>query len=378
MKEEHQTIHLPPIAKLVVIMLFWILLYFFLTTFRNFLYPVFLGIMFAYLLYPIAKFFEVRGIPRIPSNLIAIFIGIIVLGGSTFFIYKELQILLQDIPSLEAKANKNIDIIFSQIESQFGQISKEQEMTVKSLLSGFFDTGSENLYRYLSATAQTVFTIFIMPVYVFFLLYYRNKYFYFTMMLIQPKRHAIAEKTIRELSKVVKKYMSGIAIVVLILCFVNSLGLYVIGVKFALLFGIIAAVWNFIPYFGTIIGYSFPFVMALLTGDGPGTAIGVVILFVVVQFTENNILTPNITGGQVRVNPFFVILGVLIGNIVWGVPGMFIMVPVLAVIRIVCENIPQLKPWAYLIGDSGTEKHAISRKNFWDFVRRFYKSPSGV
>jgi predicted PurR-regulated permease PerM len=332
--------------------------------------------MFAYLLYPVAKFFEIRGLPRIPSNLLAIFIGIVVLGGLFFFIYKELQVLLTDLPLLEAKANKNIDQILSQISAQFGQVSEKQVTRVKSLLSGIFNRGSENLYQYLSATAQTVFTIFIMPVYVFFLLYYRNKYFYFIMMLIQPKRHALAERTIRDLSKVVKKYMGGIAIVVLILCFVNSLGLYLIGVKYALLFGIIAAIWNFIPYFGTIIGYSFPFTMAMISGDGPGTAIGVVILFIVVQFTENNILTPNITGGQVRVNPFFVILGVLMGGIVWGIPGMFIMVPVLAIIRIVCEHIPQLKPWAYLIGDSGTEKYALNLTNVRGFFNRFSGSSS--
>ncbi len=354
---------LPWIIRMVIVLLFTLLLYYFLITFRSFLYPIALAIMFSYLLYPLSKFFEVRGVPRIPSILISIFAGIIVLGGTSFFIYKELRFLLEDFPSLEQKALQNIDLILERI----GMIPEEQETNFKTVLSNFLDTSAASLLVYLSATAQTVFTIFIMPVYVFFLLYYRNKYFYFLMMLISPVNHSIAENTIRDISKVVKRYMSGVFIVVLILCFINSIGLYIIGVKYALLLGIIAAVWNFIPYFGTIIGYAFPLLMALFTGDGPQSVFGVVVLFIIVQFTENNILTPNITGGHVRVNPFFVILGVLIGGIVWGIPGMFIMVPVLAMLRIAFENIPKLNPWAYLISDSGTERYAATGSNIREF-----------
>jgi predicted PurR-regulated permease PerM len=366
--ETDAKLKLPLVARLVVIMLFVLLLYYFLITFRNFLYPVALAIMFAYLLYPVAKFFETRGVPRIPANLMAIVAGVIVLGGTAFFVYNQLRFLLADFPTLEKKALDNID----QILSQIGILPDQQESSLKDFFGNVLDTSAESLLNFLSSTAQTVFTIFIMPVYVFFLLYYRNKYFYFLMMVIAPDNHSVAERTIRDISTVVKKYMTGIFFVVLILCFVNALGLYIIGLKYALLLGIIAAVWNFIPYFGTIIGYSFPLIMALFTGDGPETAVGVVVLFIIVQFTENNILTPNITGGHVQVNPFFVILGVLIGGVVWGIPGMFIMVPTLAILRITFQNIPSLRPWAYLIGDTGTEQYAASRSNIREFFKKIF------
>lgn len=358
------------ITKLVILMLFFLLLYTFLVEFKNFLYPIFLGILFAYLLYPVAKFFERSSIPRIPGILMSVVVGIVLVYGTIFFIYTQSRFLLRDMPTLEKQAVKNIDTIFNQLESQFGVVSADQQSGLKSTISDFIQASNDNLDLILTSTAQTVFTIFIMPVYVFFLLYYRNKYRDFILMVLPEKGHKKTDEIIKEVSVVVKKYMGGVFIVVLVLCVLNSLGLYIVGVKYWLLLGLIAAICNFIPYFGTIIGFSFPLIMALLTGDGPGTAIGVVILFIIIQFIENNILTPNITGGQVRINPFFIILSVLIGGIIWGIPGMFIVVPLMATLRIICEKVEALKPWAFLISDTGTEKYALTTGKFRKFFRR--------
>ena len=362
------------ITTMVYIMLFWLLLFYVLTTFRNFLSPIALGILFAYLLYPIASFLEKKGAHRIFANLAAIFVGIFVLYTIIFFLYRELRSLMNDLPTLEMQALKNMNEAINQVTSFFSASAEYKETNVRELISELFSRSGENMGQFLGATAQTFFTIFIMPVYIFFLLYYRNKYFYFVLMLIPPKSHPIAEKTLREISKVIRQYMTGVSKVVLILIVLNSLGLFIIGVKYALLMGIIAALCNFIPYFGTIIGYFFPLAMALFTGDGPQQAVGVVILFIIIQFTENNILTPNITGGEVKVNPFFIILGVLIGGFVWGVPGMFIVVPVMAAARITFENIPELMPWAYLISDAGTERYALSLYKFKRYFSKFTKS----
>lgn len=367
---EERTLPFDRITRTVILMLFFLLLYTFLIEFKNFLYPIFLGILFAYLLYPVAKFFERLSVPRIPGILISVVIGVVIVYGTIFFIYSQLRFLLKDLPTLEAQAVKNIDTFFTQIESQFGAVSDLQQSGLKKSISDLFQASNDNLDTILNATAQTAFTVFIMPVYIFFLLYYRNKYRDFILMVLPEKGHQKTDEIIKEISIVVKKYMGGVFIVVLILCVLNSFGLYIVGVKYWLLLGLIAAIFNFIPYFGTILGFSFPLVMALLTGDGPGTAIGVVILFIIIQFTENNILTPNITGGQVRVNPFFIILGVLIGGIVWGIPGMFIVVPLLASIRIICEKVEVLRPWAFLIGDSGTEKYALTGNKLKDFFYR--------
>src|SRR5690606_28565489 len=179
------------------------------------------------------------------------------------------------------------------------------------------------------------------------------------LKLIPREKHEKINNILKDVSHVTKRYMGGIFIVVLILCFLNSLGLLVIGVKYALLLGIASALCNFIPYFGTLIGGIFPLLFVLLMSNTPEKAFSVIILFLIIQFTENNILTPNIVGGYVRLNPFIIILSIIIGGMVWGLPGMFISVPFLGMFKIFCEQVTPLQPYAFLLGTQGTEKHAL-------------------
>jgi predicted PurR-regulated permease PerM len=360
---------MPIITRLTIILLFWILLFFVLHQLRAFLYPLFLGILFAYLFYPVASFFERNKIPRILANILSIIIGVSILYGVMIFIYRRLHEFMLNLPEMELQAVANIKLIFEGIEDMLGMNTDPEKVEIINLTKKLFETSKLGIENAVSATFNTLFTILIMPVYIFFFLYYRNKFKTFVLRLIPEYEHKRAEGIIHEINQVTIKYMTGIFFVVLILCVLNSVGLMIVGVKFAILWGVMAAIINFIPYFGTVIGYSIPFTVALLTGDSPAYAIGVIILFIIVQFTENNILTPNIVGSQVRINPFFIILGVLFGGIIWGIPGMFIVVPFLGMAKIICDRIPSLEHWGFLIGDKGTEEFAINRRN----IRRFFR-----
>ncbi|MCB0807059.1 MAG: AI-2E family transporter [Bacteroidales bacterium] len=360
---------MPVITRLTIVMLFWILFLAIMYEFRNFLYPLGLGVLFAYLFYPLASFFEKNKIPRILANLLSIIIGISVLYGLLIFIYRRLQEFMIDLPQLEKQALRNIETIFAAIENGIGLTTDPEEGEIVNLTKKLFETSSEGIQNTITATFNTFFSIFILPVYIFFFLYYRNKFKTFILKLIPEDRHDQAEDILGEINQVTVKYMTGIFIVVLILCVLNSVGLLIIGVKFAVLCGVLAAIANFIPYFGTIIGYSIPLIVALLTGESPAETVGVVILFIIIQFTENNILTPNIVGMRLRINPFFIIISVLFGGILWGIPGMFIIVPFMGMLKIIFDRIPHLRHWGYLIGDTGTEEYALNIRN----IKRKFK-----
>jgi predicted PurR-regulated permease PerM len=120
---------------------------------------------------------------------------------------------------------------------------------------------------------------------------------------------------------------------------------------------------NLIPYFGTLIGGSIPLAFTLFS-DTPEKALGIIILYLIIGFTENNILTPNITGGAVQINPFFTIISLVIGGLVWGIPGMLIAVPTLGTIKIIFENIDELHPYAYLMGTEGPRRYLKLGRGF--------------
>lgn len=360
------------IQRFAVVLIFVVLFIYALSEARLLLYPLVLAALFSYLLFPLSSWLEKKGFPRILANLSAILLVVAVIGTAGYIISRQVDMLAQRWPELKEKAEANIDRISYSISSLFDVPPDEMKTWLSEQLTSASENRSVLADTILPSTFGTIMAIGLIPVYIFFLLYYRNKLCTFFMMVYPREKHAKATEVIDEISNVTKKYVGGVFIVVLILCVINTLGLMIIGLKFALLLGIISAVCNFIPYFGTLIGAVFPLMVALLFGSS-SQVLGVVILFLIVQFTENNILTPNITGGSVQINPLVTIISIIAGGMVWGIPGMFSVVPILGMLKIALERDSRYKPFAFLLGTSGTEEHALTAGK----IKRFFRVRDG-
>ena len=356
--------------RLTAGILFGILFFYVLIVGRNFFIPISFSILFAFLIFPVARFFEKRArFPRIVANLVSIILGIVVIASVIFLVYKQTSTFFDDLPQLRQKALNNFLSIEKFIEAQFNVSVAQQDTWLRDQISNFFESGGEYFRDLFTATTGSLVRTGIIPVYVFFLLYYRNKFKTFILQLVPPAEHQRTNKILLEISSVTQRYMSGIVIVVAILCIINSIGLTIVGVQYALLLGILSALMNFIPYFGTLIGGAIPLLVSLVLEDSPQYALGVIILFLIIQFTENNILTPNIVGFNVRINPLFTIITIYVGGLVWGLAGMFIFLPFVAMIKILFDHITPLQPYAYLMGTEGTERHSLS----WEKIRGIFR-----
>ena len=363
----------PISVRLTIVLLLAILFFHAIIAARDFLYPIVFGVLFAYLLYPLSRFLEKYGFPRILANIICILFLMSVVGSVVFFIYKQAGNLLNDLPLFKQRALGNIDSLEQIIEQQFGLTDLRLAEFLRLRVKNFFESGSDFLNIIFSTTAGTIFRLGILPVYIFLFLFYRTKIAYFILKMANPKKKPVVVKVLRELSTVVSRYMGGISTVVLILCFLNTGGLIIIGFEYPVVFGILSALCTFIPYFGTLIGGAIPFTFALLTGDSPSLALKVVLLFGFINFLENNILTPNIVGGSLRINAMVVIIGLIAAGTVWGIPGMFVVVPLMGMFNIVSENVEKLQPYSFLIGVTGVKKHAITYTNIRRFIRKIKK-----
>ncbi|MDX5443756.1 MAG: AI-2E family transporter [Hymenobacteraceae bacterium] len=361
------------VRKINTLLLFLILLGFLLIVGRGFLYPILISMLIAYLLYPLTLRMERLGIPRILAILINVLLSIAIFIGAIYLIYIQLSMFLNDLPTLVDQANENIIAFENYLERKMEMKLGDEENWLQGKFSDFFAVGGEFLTTVFTATTSSVVKFGIMPIYIFLMLYYRNKFKRFLYKLIPAEKHEQVEHIIKEISFVTKRYMTGVVTVVLILCVLNSVGLLIVGLRYAILFGVLSALMNFIPYFGTLIGGAIPLTFSLLTDGSPKTAISIIILFLIIQFTENNILTPNITGGQVRINPMFTILSIVLGGMIWGLPGMIISVPFLGMFKIVCDHVKALQPYAYLLGTEGTEQHALTLKKIKDFFARLFR-----
>lgn len=324
---------------------------------RQILVPLFLSILFAYLLFPAAEKIEQRGIPRIATNLILIVGTLLVVIGIVYGIILLVIMITDELPALQEKVDDNITQFRWALGRTFGVTAEQLDSIVESLKSS-----GAYVAQFFTGTANTVLTVGLLPVYTFLLLFYRNKFRDFISMLVPPEHEENAQNIIDQAAEVVPRYLKGLFIVCIILIGLNSLGFYLIGVEYALLLGLIAALFNLIPYLGTIIGYGIVAIFVLAT-QSFSIALAVVGQFIVIQFIENNILTPNITGSYVQINPLVIILSIIAGGMIWGLPGMFMVIPYLAMLKIICENVEELEPIGFLLGTRGTETHSITIKS---------------
>jgi predicted PurR-regulated permease PerM len=251
----------------------------------------------------------------------------------------------------------------------FGIDTNNVRETISRFVGPAFEAGRKQLGNIFSATTNTIVAFGLLPVYIFLFLFYRKKFMYFLLHLAGRPRRKQMVTILREIATVMVQYLGGVFIVVFILFFINSIGLVIIGVLFAIPLGVTAALFNFIQYFGTLLGGMVPLIFDFLVEGNLIMAFKVVVLFIIIQFIKNNILTPNIAGGNVNINPFFVITGLVAASMIWGIPGMLLIVPFLASLRILFKHIDYMNPYAFLLGEEGTEKHSIKMSKIKRIVK---------
>lgn len=353
---------LPTSAKYLtrILLIFAVLAFLMLT--KQLLVPLFFSVFVAYLLFPAAEWFERKGVPRIPTNFIVILSLMAIVVGSLFFIIQLISGVSNDLPELQDQITANLKTLQQWLSGLTGLSSDQlrEAITTVGLNADYFTQSIQLSKNILIALA-------LVPVYTFLLLFYRNKFRSFISMKVRPENEEAVSEIIKKISEVVPKYLKGLIVVCLILVVLNSLGFRIIGVKYPLLMGIVAALFNLIPYLGTVIGYGIVVLFAFAV-QSPTVAGAVAIQFFIVQFIENNLLTPNITGSYVRINPLVIIFSLIAAGMVWGLPGMFLVIPSLGILKIACESVERLKPYAFLLGTQGTEKYSITinslRKRF--------------
>ena len=326
---------------------------------RDFLYPITLGALGSYLLFPFINFLEKKHIPRILAILFNLLLIIIIIYILASFVYKRLDNLVSTLPELKRQALFNIDTLLEKIESNFNIRNGIIENFVKSRVAFAFESGEDLFNRVFTATTDTLFTLLLLPVYIFLFLFYRTKFANFILKIVPEDKKFITVKILRDISRIAPKYLAGVMMVGIILACINSIGLLYFGVKFAIILGIISGLLAFIPYFGSILGGITIFIFTLLTAENPVISFKIGIFSIIIVFIEHNILTPNIVGNNLRINPFVIILSLIIAGSIWGIPGLLVIVPFMAIVKIITKHYPGLNSYSYLLGMRGTRKHAV-------------------
>ena len=358
-------VKLPLYAKMTLILLGIVLTVFIMIEAKSVLVPLLLSGLLAVLVSPLSSWFEKKGIPKAISAILSLLILLSFLAGLVYILYNQLISFASDLGTIEERIN--------QLMGQFnGFVEKHVEgvvpISIDSLKDTFFGFLTDNISSITQGainTASSLTILFILPIYIFLFLYFRQFLIEFLMMAFATKHRGKVKNAMDKIKKVVQNYIVGMFIVIIILATLNSIALLILGIRHALLFAIFAALLNVIPYVGPLIGSTLPILFALLTKDSLWYPIGVFLSFYFIQLAEGNFFTPKIVGGKVSMNPFMTIVALFVGNFIWGLTGMILFIPGMAVLKVIFDEIPGMEPYGFLLGDTkafGERKEKRSMK----------------
>jgi predicted PurR-regulated permease PerM len=319
------------------------------------LIPVGLALLISFILFPLSKKFESWRMNRMFAAFLSILLLFLIIGGGIFFFSNQIIEL--------SKA-------FSDFRDKIMGLFTDIILYFNSHVSFVSDIDREVLLNQIKEWLRGSVVI-----YTFLILIYRNGLTQaFIKFSPEDKRERILHM-FKNVQQVGQKYLSGMFILILVLGFANSIGLWIIGIDSPFLFGFLAATLSIIPYIGTTFGASLPVLYAFMSHDALWVPLAVIALFWSVQLIETNFLSPKIVGGSLKINALAAILSLIIGALVWGVAGMILFMPFAAMLKVICEEYEELKPIALLIGNQNSkgieDSHKPAGKWFEKMKKRF-------
>lgn len=341
---------------------------------QNILIPFTLAVFFTFLLLPVSRKLEHWHFPKAIAILISIVIALAMFVALIYFFYSQVISFVNDWPVLQKALTTKMETVQQFIRETFHVSNQEQQVWITTKIKENASTGGVIIMGLFSATGSFLASFALIPIYIFFLTLYQDKFKEFVRLIAKEDKNDHALVVVKKVSQVSQKYLMGIFLDVVILSVLNSTGFLILGLPHAILFGVLASMLNIIPYIGVLIGSTLPIMMALLTKDTMGYALGVGAICFFVQFLDNNFITPYVVGSSVSINPLTATL-VLVGSaLIWGIPGMVLCMPLTGMAKVVCDNVDSLKPYGYLLGE---EVNFLEQEHVQDkFIKRFRKGKS--
>ncbi len=319
------------------------------------LIPLFAGLLLAILLLPIVKFLERFHMGRGLAAFIAVFCFVICFAIVNYFLTAQISGFSKELPNILAKIKVEFASFQQWVTLKFHVNDAQQSGYLGNSFNEMLNGVTGFLYSMFLSLGNIVIWILFVCIYAFFILYYRAMLVRFIMKLVEKDFPDEMPVIVSENKKVIKGYIMGLLAEFGIMLVLISSVLLLLGIKYALLLAIIASLLNIIPYIGI---YTATFLAMLVTyaNSTGSSAITVGIVLLSIHLVDGIIILPRIVGSRMKLNPFMMIVAVIVGDIVWGIPGMFLFIPLAAMLKIVFENIHSLEAWAILFGEEEKQK----------------------
>ena len=317
---------------------------------RELFVPMVYATIIAVAINPIVNFFVQRKVNRLIAITITLTLVTLIVSLIIIFISIQMVQFSDSIPKLIDAFHKLSDQVTTWISHHFNISNRKINLWITEKNTEMLDGTESAIGQTLIHTGNAVFIIILIPVYTFMILLYKSHLLEFINKLFEADHTKKVGEVIMATKKIIQKYLIGLLFEAFIVALLNTASLLIIGIDYAILLGVIGAILNIIPYIGGIIAVALPMLIAVTT-TSPVSALFVLVAYILIQFIDNNYIIPKIVASKVEINPLISIIVVLIGGAIWGISGMFLAIPLTAIIKVIFDCIEPLKPWGFLLGN---------------------------
>ena len=347
----------------VTILVYWLMVL------QDILVPFFISIILSMSVFPVANWLENKGLGRVWAITITLILFSVIAGIIVYLASTQIGSFAEMLPQLQKRFLDLANKLQLWAEDNLHIAKQAQIAKLKQYGSGMLSSGGTVFTTALSTTGNVLGNMLLIPIYMFFLLYYRDFFKMFFYKLFAGINRSKIDVVLTKIYIAVQGYLTGLVTVTLIVGTLNTIGLLILGIDYAIFFGFLAAALLVIPFIGILIGSILPIIVALITKDSPMYAVGVAGVFVFVQFLEGNFITPQIVGSKISINGLVAIIALLLGSALWGISGMALSLPTIAILKVIFDNVEGLKPYGYLMGEPDHDRLLELRKRkMRDFV----------
>lgn len=319
-----------------------------------FILPFLLAIILYYILNPVVEFIAAYKVPKIAAILgvYGIVLTLIVLVGIELFsaIFDEIQDFARELPRYTRELREFLDeteFIIQElplpVTEAINEAIFEFQTNFVTIIRTFLDI--EGLLGTGINILAYVFSLVALPIILFYFLKDTEKISNQLILVFPPKYRKNVREIAADVDFTLGSYVRGMLIVCLFVGVLTYLGLLILGVEFALVLGIIAGITNIIPYFGPFIGALPSTIVALL--ESPFLALKVVIWILIIQQVESQLISPQVLSRNLNLHPLAIVTVLIGGGHFFGLPGLILAVPLLAISRVVARHLF----WDYFLGE---------------------------
>jgi predicted PurR-regulated permease PerM len=263
--------------------------------------------------------------------------------------------LTNDVATIKQKAIEMFARTQEYIFSHLGISAEEQMQILKAEQPSYANI----MKKMLGSITKVAANLILVMVYFLFLLFYRSHIKNFLLKLTTATQRNEVEQVIRNATNVSQQYLVGLSKMIVCLWIMYGIGFSLLGVENAIFFAVLCGLLEIVPFVGNLTGATLTVLVTAIHGGSPAMLGGIIITYEIVQTIQGWFLEPLILGPQVKINPLFTIIALVLGQLLWGIPGIILAIPITAIFKIVCDSVEPLKPYGFLIGEIETGKVEI-------------------